>query len=211
MRATLGQRWRERDKIRFGRIPWCLVALRVLLAPVAILVVWAELPRWVWLLQFAIAIISDIYDGKLARRWGVVTPGLRQADSIADTIYAIGAFASFWLAEPEIISDHVWGIVLVAGLELARYPLDWLRFGRGASYHAHSARLFGLSLIPVGVLLMCFGIGWPFLWIALAVGLYSELEGIAMSLVLPRWTRDVRHLGIALAIRRAAQADGQGE
>ncbi len=187
-------------------IPWSLVGLRVLLAPLAVWIAWADLPRWIWLVQGAIAALSDIYDGKLARRWDVVTPGLRQADSVADTIYALGVAASFWFAEPQIVTEHLWGIGIVVGLEAARYPLDWALFGRGASYHAHSARLFGILLIPATFLVMGFGIGWPFLWIALAVGLYSELEGIAISLVLPRWTHDVKHLGAALAIRAEARS-----
>lgn len=170
--------------------------------------VWVELPRWIWLLQFVVAIFSDIYDGKLARRWGVATPGLRRADSTADDIYAFAALACFWLAEPEIIMEHLWGIAVVAGLDLARTPLDWILFNRRASYHAYSARLFGISLIPVGVLLMGFGtVSWC-LWLALAIGLYSEIEGIAISLTLPRWTHDVKHIGVALAIRREAIAQG---
>lgn len=186
-------------------IPWALVALRVALAPVAVWLAWMDLPRILWLAQGAVAALSDIYDGKLARRWGVVSADLRQADSVADTIYAIAVAISFWLAEPEILAEHLWAILLILGLEAARYPLDWARFGRGASYHATSARTFGIVLIPVTGLVMGFGWAGPFLWIALAIGVYSELEGVAMSLVLPRWTHDVKHLGVALQIRREHQ------
>lgn len=47
--------------------------LRVLLASVSIALIYAEAPRWTWLLQFAVAIASDIFDGKLARRLAVVS------------------------------------------------------------------------------------------------------------------------------------------
>lgn len=187
-------------------IPWSLVGLRLLLAPVAVLLALYDWPRWVWLAQGAAAALSDIYDGKLARRWGTVTPGLRQADSVVDTVYALGVGASFFLAEPEIAIDHAPLIGLVILLEAARYPLDWALFGRGASYHAWSARLFGIALIPVTFLVMGFGYAGPFFAAALVLGLVSELEGIAISLVLPRWTHDVPHLGAALAIRRAERS-----
>ena len=185
-------------------LPVCLVASRVLLAPVAIWMAIEGFPRWLWLLQMALATLSDVYDGKLARRFGTVTPGLRQADSIADTVYALAVCASLYIAEPEIVMSHLVGIALVIGLEAARYPLDWFRFGRGASYHAWSARIFGVSLIVAVFFAMGFSIGVPFLWIAFGIGVLSELEGIAISLVLPRWTHDVPHLGHALAIRREA-------
>jgi CDP-diacylglycerol--glycerol-3-phosphate 3-phosphatidyltransferase len=183
-------------------IPWSLVGSRLALAPVAVAIAWMGLPRWMWLLQFAAAALSDVYDGKLARRWGTVTPGLRQADSIVDTFYALGVGASFYVAEPQIWAAHQWGIILVIALEGARYPLDWYRFGRGASYHAKSARLFGASLVPATIAIMGFGYAGPLLWLSLTIGVLSELEGMAISMVLPRWTHDVAHLGVALEIRR---------
>ena len=79
MHVTL-QRW----------IPWSLIALRLMLAPVAVIIVWLECSRMVWMLQFVLAAVSDIYDGRLARRWGTATAGLRQADSVVDTFYGVG-------------------------------------------------------------------------------------------------------------------------
>ena len=184
-------------------IPWILICLRATLAPVAILLVYADYPRWLWLLQFAIAVLSDWFDGKLARRWSVVTPELRRADSLADSIYALAIIWSFWLAHPAIVIDHSWGIGLVILLEAARYPLDWCRFGKAASYHAISARLFGASLVIATIAIMGFDTAQPFLWFSIGLGVISELEGILMSLILPHWTHDIAHIGIALQIRRS--------
>lgn len=183
------------------RIPWLLVLTRVLLAPVAIWIAVAKLPAALWMVQFTIAALSDWFDGKLARRWGTVTPGLRQADSIADMIYAFAIAISLWFSHPEIIAEHRWGIALVIALELLRYPLDWWRFGRGASYHALSAKLFGFSLLVAVSMIVMFDHAGPFLWLALLLGVISEVEGILMSLVLPEWTHDVRSLKQACAIR----------
>ena len=190
-------------------IPWCLVITRVLLAPVAIWIAFAKLPAALWTGQFVLAAVSDWLDGKLARRWGTVTPGLRQADSIADMIYAFAIAISLWFSHQEIIFAHRWGIGLVIALELLRYPLDWWRFGRGASYHALSAKLFGVSLLIAVSMIVMFDEAGPFLWIALFIGLLSELEGILISLVLPEWAHDVRSLKKALEIRSRARQAGQ--
>ena len=182
-----------------------LVATRVVMAPLAVWLAYADAPRWVWLTQASMAALSDLYDGKLARRWGVVSAALRQSDSIADTIYALAVGLSFWFYEPQAVIDHAWGIGLVIFLEAARYPLDWLKFGRGASYHATSARVFGFGLL---VAVFCVvGCGWidPVLWIVLMLGIVSELEGVAISLILPEWTHDVKHVGVARAIRKSYQ------
>lgn len=189
-------------------IPWCLVLSRPLLGLIGILVALLDWPRWIWLVQFVAAIASDIWDGKLARRWGVATERLRRADSICDDIYAYASLACFWIAEPSIVAAHAPGLLALIAVDVLRMPVDWLRFRKRASYHATSMRLFGLSLIPVGILLMMRGdVHWV-LWASLGVGMYAELEGLAMTLVLPRWTCDVPHLGAALEIRRRAQAAG---
>jgi CDP-diacylglycerol--glycerol-3-phosphate 3-phosphatidyltransferase len=86
---------------------------------------------------------------------------------------------------------------------LPRYPLDWWRFGRGASYHAISAKLFGISLLVAVSMIVMFDDAGPFLWISLFVGLVSEVEGILISLVLPEWTHDVRTLNKAFEKRDA--------
>ena len=197
---------RTRPPLRTSRlqrwIPWSLVVLRLFLAPVSLGLVFMNAPRWLWLFQFFVAILSDIYDGNLARRWGVASSKLRRADSITDDVYAFACLACFWLAEPEIVADHIVGISIVVALDLARTPFDWFLFGKRASYHSWSARSFGLSLIPVGVLIMGFGEVYWVLWASLFIGFLAEIEGIAMSLLLPKWTHDVKHIGRALAIRR---------
>ena len=179
----------------------------MILAPVAIAMAWIGVSAWVWLMQFGMAFLSDWLDGKLARRWGTVTANLRQADSIADTFYTIGVVLSLWFSHPAIIASHAWGIAMIVFLEAARYPLDWYRFGRGASYHAYSAKLFGISIVVAVTAIIGFSVVSPFLWISLVIGIISEVEGILISLVLPHWTYDVKHLGIAMTIRRRQITD----
>lgn len=187
-------------------IPWLLVLSRIVLAPVAIWLAIAQVPKPIWMGQFACAALSDWLDGKLARRWGTATPGLRQADSIADTVYVLALAISLWISHEDIIYAHRWGIGLVIALELLRYPLDWWRFGRGASYHAWSAKLFGMSLVIAVSAIVLFDDAGPLLWISLFIGIVSEVEGIAISLVLPRWTHDVKSVKAALALRASGKS-----
>jgi CDP-diacylglycerol--glycerol-3-phosphate 3-phosphatidyltransferase len=174
---------------------------RILLSPVAIWMALERLPAAIWMSQFAVAAMSDWLDGKLARRWGTSTAGLRQADSIADMIYTFAIAVSLWFSHPDVVYAHRWGIGLVIALELVRYPIDWWRFGRGASYHALSAKLFGVSLLVAVSAIVMFDYAGPLLWISLFIGAVSEIEGILISLVLPEWTHDVRNVGKALEIR----------
>jgi hypothetical protein len=65
-----------------------------------------------------------------------------------------------------------------------------MKFGREASYHMWSARLWGITLFAAFLALL--GFGTPVLVpVAIAVGVIADLEGLAASMILREWTHDV--------------------
>jgi len=60
-----------------------------------------------------LALLSDIYDGVLARRWGCDTAGVRLFDSMADTLFYLCVGIALWIGQPQIW--RTWG-GLLAGL-----------------------------------------------------------------------------------------------
>ena len=183
------------------RIPWLLIYLRLFLTIFAVLFGYYKLLGLPYILLMATAAASDYYDGKLARKLGVESASLRQWDSIADTIFFLGVLAGIWFAYPTIYTQYAWGIYSIISLEVLRYIFDIAKFKRGASYHAISAKVFGVTLLIATISIMGFGIASPFLAIALVMGIVSELEGLFMSFVLRSWTYNVRHIGVAIKIR----------
>ena len=187
------------------RIPWLLIWLRIALTPVAVLFGVYHFVGYPYILLLAVAALSDVYDGVLARKFRVETASLRQWDSIADTIFFLGVCAGMWVAFPGVVKTYAWGIAAVLGIECVRYAYDYAKFRRGASYHALSAKVFGVSLLVATIAIMGFGRAEPFLPIALVVGIVSELEGLAMSFILKEWTYNVKHVGKALQLRNGSQ------
>ena len=188
-----------------ARIPWLLIYLRFILTVPAIVFGYYQFIGLPYILLMSIAAASDVYDGKLARRWGVETASLRQWDSIADTVFFLGVLLGIWFSFPAVYTVYKAGIVGIIGLEAIRYALDWAKFKRGASYHATSAKIFGVTLLAATLATMGFGIVSPFWEIALTVGIVSELEGLCMSIVLTEWTYNVKHIGVAIKIRRKGE------
>ena len=183
------------------KLPLFLTISRVVLAPVSILFVYLDWLGWPYLALLGIAALSDYYDGVLARKYGVATAGLRQFDSIADTIFFVAVLIGMNIAYPQVVHDYLGGIVAVIGLEAFRYVVDYLKFGRGASYHAYSAKIFGFFLLIATVTIMGFGVASPYFTVALLSGIVSEVEGLFISLILPSWRYDIKHVGIAVKIR----------
>ena len=190
-------------KVMLKRLPWLLIYFRLCLTVPAITFGYYKLLGWPYILLLAIAAATDYYDGVLARKYNVETGTLRQWDSIADTIFFLGVLAGMWLAYPDVYIKYGWGIYSIICLEVLRYIFDFAKFRRGASYHALSAKVFGVTLLIATIAIMGFNMPMPFFPLALIIGIISELEGLLMSIVLTEWTYNIRHIGIAIKIKRS--------
>lgn len=188
------------------RMPLALTVLRAVLAPV---VVWLAVsaPRpWAFALCLVVAFVSDVFDGVLARRWGVATPNLRRLDSAADSLFYLGCLYAAWHLLPSAITARAAALAVLLALEVARYALDALKFGREASYHMWSSKLWGIALFVGFFGLLVFGWDGAAMTAAVWVGILADLEGLAISLVLPAWRSDVPSLLHALQLRRSMAA-----
>ncbi|HEY1992188.1 MAG TPA: CDP-alcohol phosphatidyltransferase family protein, partial [Gammaproteobacteria bacterium] len=127
-------------------LPWALVWLRLLLGPVMLLSAWRWPDPAVFGLCLALAFLSDVFDGVLARRWGSVTPALRRLDSLVDTLFCLAALGAVWLCHPEVVRGASVLLIALLVLELLRYAVDLAKFGREASYHMWSAKRWAAVL-----------------------------------------------------------------
>lgn len=178
-----------------------MVISRAALGPIIILL--SRYARHGFLLAACVltALILDIFDGILARRWNVATSLLRRCDTLADTIFYAAVILVVWLRYPAT-AYRIWPLLVVLiVLELVQHMFSLLKFGRLASYHSRLSKIWGLLLATALIALLAFG--WDkLLDIAVAWGILCNLEGFAMSFVLPAWHHDVPTLGYAIWMRR---------
>lgn len=182
-------------------LPWWLVTLRLLLAPAVLLLALNHLRTWWLTAAILIALVSDIYDGRIARHYGVATEAMRRYDSICDTIFYLSVAVSAWILEREALLAVARLLIALAVLEVVRYAFDFVKFRREASYHMWSAKLWGLFLAFSSCALLGWGVGGALLRATFIVGIISDLEGLAISMVLPRWAHDVPTIFHAMRLR----------
>jgi phosphatidylserine synthase len=152
--------------------------------------------------------LSDIFDGIIARRLGVSTAQLRQADSWADICLYLSIAASAWLVYPKIILDFRVPFLLAIAAQLTLFTVSLIKFQKFPSFHTYTAKIWGLTLLAATISL--FGFANPsLLWLAIALCLINSLEEIVMTLILPEWQCDVLSLFDALNLRRKAAPDSQ--
>ena len=93
-------------------IPNILSLIRIILTPLFIILLFADfkMAKVFSLLVFAIAAITDAYDGHLARKYNQITPEGKFLDPLADKILVLSAFISF--AFINIIDFWMVGIII---------------------------------------------------------------------------------------------------
>lgn len=179
--------------------------MRLALAPVFVVIALAGRVGALPTTLLVVGFVSDVFDGVVARRFGVATAFLRRLDSSVDTAFYLAVAYAAWRIAPEPLRRNRWGVALVLGSMLLNYAVEWLRFRREASYHARSARLFGLVLFVALAWLLATGSG-ALIPAAVGFGLLSHAENLAITLVLPRWHHDVPSVFHALRLRRLGRS-----
>jgi phosphatidylglycerophosphate synthase len=151
--------------------------------------------------MIAVGFVSDVYDGVLARRWGTATAALRIADSAADTIFYVGVLVAVVERHWPVIHARLGLLAALLALEAARMVFDWVKFRRMASYHSYASKAWSVLLALATIALLCFDRWFWLTTVAIAWGILCDLEGLAMSALLPEWTHDVKNLRRALRLR----------
>jgi CDP-diacylglycerol--glycerol-3-phosphate 3-phosphatidyltransferase len=201
----------DRSWTRHQRRGWwvslAITLLRLALAPTLVLLARARAPGWLLACALVAGFVSDVVDGMVARRALAVTPFLRRLDSSVDTVFYLGVAYAAWLLYPEALRRLALPIGVVIAGEACNYVAALVRFRREASYHALSARLWGLLLFLALLLLLGTGSGvlLPF---ALAAGIVAELDTLAITMTLPAWRHDVPSVWHAWRIRHDSRRTG---
>ena len=194
-----------RRRRRFAALALALTLVRLALAPVFVVIARTRSAGVVAVALLVAGFLSDVFDGVVARRGGVATASLRRLDSSVDTVFYLCVAYAAWRIAPDALRANRWGVAVVLGTMALNYVVEWLRFRREASYHARSARLFGLVLFVALAWLLATG-GGALIPAAVLCGVVSHLENLAITLVLPRWQHDVPSVIHAWRIRRAVVA-----
>lgn len=185
-------------------IPLVLTGVRLLLGPIAIALAISEQPRLLLALLLLLGLLTDIFDGVLARRLGVSRVWLRRFDSLTDILFYSCIFVSAWITAHAIITKSVPPLLVVAASEIVCIVASLIRFRAMPATHSYAAKIYGLAIFAAFFAAIAFGVGpWSF-WLLAAIALVTNIEIlliIALSRAAPVDIPSIFHLK-----RRAAVA-----
>jgi len=188
-------------------IPYILIAIRLLLAPVILFLAYSagEKARLIILTLMYAGLLTDIFDGIIARKAGVSSEKLRRMDSQTDLIFWLSlGFAAYFL-NPGLIKYEWQGILLIFVMEALCYIVSIWKFGKETCTHAFLSKMWGLSLLIAFTYLIGFQqTGWAF-YLTVGLGFISHVDVILIVLLLPKWQYDVPSSYHAWRIRNGKQ------
>lgn len=181
-----------------------LIAIRLVLGFVMILIANSNFVyvRMILVLLMIFGLLTDIFDGIVARKVGVSSEKLRRMDSQVDLFFWLCVGWCTWLLNPEIIRDHKYAIISIFVMEGLTYVFSFLKFGKETCTHALLSKLWGVTLLAAFVSIIGFGhAGIPF-FLAVFFGIVGHLDVYLIIYFLPKWTHDVPSSYHAYLIRR---------
>lgn len=174
-------------------IPYLLILIRFLFAPIILALAYfvGNEGRIAILALLFLGLLTDIFDGIIARKMGISSTKLRRLDSQVDLVFWISIGISCYILNPDIIKTNKVGIILVFAMEALCYLTSFIRFGKETCTHAFLSKLWGLLLFSTFVSIIGFSYGGWLLKLTIIWGIISQLDVILIILILPKWQNDI--------------------
>ncbi|BAY84343.1 CDP-diacylglycerol--glycerol-3-phosphate 3-phosphatidyltransferase [Calothrix parasitica NIES-267] len=188
--------------IKLSHIPSLLVGMRFTIAPLLVFDALDHQTSYWFIVGYVIAVLSDIFDGIIARRLKVSTTQLRQTDSWADICLYLCVAISIWLVYPQVIINFRLPLLSAIAIQLILFAISLIKFQKFPSFHTYTAKAWGLTLLIATLGLFGFSYANT-LWLPIIFCWINSLEEIAMTLLLPIWQCDVLSIFHAVELRKA--------
>ena len=177
-------------------IPHALIYLRIVLAVCILLFALFDTPQYPFLFCILIVtgIVTDIFDGIIARKVNISSPSLRILDSNVDMIFWTSIFISAIIKFKPFFIQNAWWVFIVLLLEFISYAISYIKFRKTIATHTIFAKVWAVTLLVFFIDLFYTGqSGWAF-FVCIATGIVSRIEIIGIILFLKQWETDVPSL-----------------
>ena len=185
------------------QIPIALIFSRLIIGLTIIILSIIQVDNYkvVAIILLTIGLLTDIFDGIIARQLNVSTQKLRRLDSSIDQAFFISVAVATYIQCPDFFKANALKLILLLGLEGLTYLISFLKFKKEIATHSIGAKIWTLLLFAtlIQIISQCQSI--TLFNICFWVGILTRLEIIAIILTLKKWTNDVPTFYHSLKLR----------
>jgi phosphatidylglycerophosphate synthase len=189
------------------KLPLILIYSRLIIGFILIVLSLLHIHHYplIAIVLLVVGLLTDIFDGIIARRLHISTQHLRRLDSGIDQVFFISVAVATYIQCPDFFSTHAVQLIILFSLEGLAYLVSFIKFKKEIATHSIGAKIWTLLLCAtlIQIIVQCqSGILFElFFWF----GLITRIEIIAIILALKTWMNDVPSLYHALQLRKGKQ------
>lgn len=174
-------------------IPFLLIYSRILIGIVIGIIAYFEIENHAnWIVSLMVlGLLTDIFDGIIARKLKVSSERLRIWDSNVDLFFWLIVIASIFYLNVDFVKANIYWIGTVLLLELMCYLLSFWKFKKPIATHSILAKVWTLSLLVFLIDLALHSSSHVAFILCIALGIFSRIEIILIVYKLQKWASDV--------------------
>lgn len=190
-----------------NKLPILLIYSRLVIGFIIILLSLLHISHYPFIavVLLVVGLLTDIFDGIIARRLNISTQHLRRLDSTIDQVFFIAVAVATYIQCPDFFTAHAVKLIILFSLEGLTYVVSFIKFKKEIATHTIGAKIWTLLLCAtlVQIMVQCqSGILFEiFFW----SGLLTRVEIIAIILALKNWVNDVPTFYHALQLRKGKE------
>ncbi|MFD1469111.1 CDP-alcohol phosphatidyltransferase family protein [Hymenobacter caeli] len=184
--------------------PVILIYSRLVIGSLLVFLSWLKLESFpiVAIVLISIGLLTDVFDGIIARQLKVSTEKLRRLDSTVDQIFWLLVVGAVYLECQSFFELNALKLLVLLALEVATYAICFIKFRKEIATHSWGAKLWVLISFATLIQIITTCKSGVLFNICFCIGVVSRIEIIVIILILKGWVNDVPTFYHALLLRK---------
>ena len=187
------------------KIPYALLYSRLVVAILIIVFSFTSISPVVIVGLSIYAILSDVFDGIIARRLNVSNSEMRKLDTKIDTVFWFSCLFYICMTQSWFLKTHLIQIFILVFSELLIIAFGFLKFQERISYHTIFSKFWALLLLWFFIeLILSSSVNYSFI-VSFWYGIFVQLEILLIAIILKYNQTDVPFITSAIKLRNGKQ------
>lgn len=186
------------------QIPIALIYSRLVFAALIIVLAIQQPAHYRLLINVLLVtgLLTDVFDGIIARKLNISTVKLRRLDSVVDQVFWISSLVAAYLICGTFFKERAILLFLLLAAEAMTYGVSYIKFKKEVATHAISSKFWTLLILAtlIQIISSCDS-SWLFMT-CFYVGMVTRMEILAILLLLSAWENDIPSVFHAIRIRQ---------
>ncbi|MCU0376737.1 MAG: CDP-alcohol phosphatidyltransferase family protein [Bacteroidales bacterium] len=143
---------------------------------------------------FIINMVSDFFDGYIARKFKMETEIGAKLDSFADNFNYVLAFIGLFVFKMDELRPHLISFSIFIGMLVLTVIISLIKFRKFPSFHLKTTKISGDIQALFFVCLFTLGFFAPLYYLMIAWGIAGAVEHITIQMIIPEMRTNVKGL-----------------